>query len=244
MDEISELCGTIVERCRQRSDLHRAEVRLTLQVKAICRRLVRGDVAESARLYASLDGKSAHPLQEVAISVTHVLWLARQTVRGGRESLETSLANDAMSLPIWSRVQATRGLGALGFALLIGETGDLRSYPTHSKVWKRLGLAVFDGKTQRRMAGPEGVKHGFAPSRRSTVWTLGTNLLRTQSEVPAGTRQKQRPAGPFRLGYDARKEYELANGLPRAHAHNRAKRYMEKKLVRNIWRAWRACTPS
>lgn len=239
MSDLSEVCATIVERCRQRSDLHRAEQRLTLQVKAICRRLVKDDLAQSHALYGSLEGRAIHPLRDVARAVTCVLLKARHEIREGRLSIEGQLQRDALSLPIWSRVKATPGLGGLGIALLIGATGDLAKYSTHSKVWKRLGLAVIDGQSQRRMTGPEGITHGFSPGRRSTVWNMGSNMLRIQSGLPRVEGRKGRPVGPFRRGYDARKAYELANGVPKAHAHNRAKRYMEKKLVRNIWRAWR-----
>lgn len=239
MDELGELCSTIVERCSQRADMHRAEIKLTLQLKAICRRFVKGDIAESALLYRSIEGKSDHPLRTTALAVTQVLLKARAGIRKGRLLIEAQLEKDVHALPIWPRVRATHGLGFLGVALLIGATGDLRRYSNHSKVWKRLGLAVIDGRCQRKVPGPEGIRHGFSPNRRSTVWNLGSNMLRTQSGLPTGRRYKAREPGPFRLGYDARKAYELANGLPKAHAHNRAKRYMEKKLVRNIWRAWR-----
>lgn len=29
------------------------------------------------------------------------------------------------------------------------------------------------------------------------------------------------------------------DGMKVGHAHNRAKRYMEKRLMRDLWRAWR-----
>lgn len=243
MDELDELCSTIVERCSQRADMHRAEIKLTLQLKAICRRFVKGDIAESALLYRSIEGKSDHPLRTTALAVTQVLLKARADIRKGRLLIEAQLEQDVRALPIWPRVRATHGLGFLGVALLIGATGDLRRYSNHSKVWKRLGLAVIDGRCQRKVPGPEGIRQGFSPNRRSTVWNLGSNMLRTQSGLPTGRRYKAREPGPFRLGYDARKAYELANGLHKAHAHNRAKRYMEKKLVRNIWRAWRESAP-
>ncbi|QNN77222.1 hypothetical protein IAE60_15030 [Pseudoxanthomonas mexicana] len=244
MDELDKLCATIVERCSQRADLQRAEIRLTLQLKAICRRFVKGDVPDSVRLYSSLQGKSDHPYRTTALAVTQVLLNAREDIRQGRLLIEAQLEQDVRALPIWPRVKATHGLGFLGVALLIGATGDLRRYSNHSKVWKRLGLAVIDGRCQRKVPGPEGVRQGFSPNRRSTMWNLGSNMLRTQSGLPTGRRYKAREPGPFRLGYDARKAYELANGLPKAHAHNRAKRYMEKKLVRNIWRAWREAGPA
>lgn len=239
MDALDRLCATIVERCSQRADMHRAEMKLTLQLKAICRRLVKGDLAQSVILYNALQGKSDHPLRATAAAVAQVLLTAREEIHQGRLLIEAQLEKDVLALPIWPRVKATPGLGFLGIALLIGATGNLGKYPTHSKVWKRLGLAVIDGRSQRRISGVEGIKQGFSPKRRSAIWILGANMLRTQSGLPEGRRRRARQPGPFRLGYDARKAYELANGVPKAHAHNRAKRYMEKKLVRNIWRAWR-----
>lgn len=244
MDEMAHLCATIVERCSQRENMHRAELKLTLQIKAICRRFVQGDVPQSVVLYRSLEGKSDHRFRTAAVAVSQVLLKARQDIRQGRLLIEAQLEKDVHALPIWPRVKATNGLGFLGIALLIGATGDLRKYSNYSKVWKRLGLAVIDGRCQRKVPGPEAIRQGFSPNRRSTVWNLGSNMLRTQSGLPTGRRYKAREPGHFRLGYDARKAYELANGLPKAHAHNRAKRYMEKKLVRNIWRAWRDAGPA
>lgn len=244
MDSLSQLCAVIQERYRQREDLHRAEQRLTLQIKAICRRFVRGDLGEAAKLYASIEGKGSHPLGISARSVTAALWKARSDIQQVRFSVQAELESDSTRLPIWPRVQATPGLGALNIACLIGETGNLSNYATHSKLWKRLGLAVIDGRCQRRVGGADAVRQGYSPRRRSVVWSVGSNMLRSQSaHNPSVSRLLYKPAGPFRLGYDARKAYELANGLPKAHAHNRAKRYMEKKLVRNIWRAWRELTP-
>ena len=242
MTEQSELCAAIQELYRQRQDLHRAELRLTYQIQAVCRRFVRGDLTASRKLYTSLEGGASHPLTQQARLVTSALSSAREAIKAGRADVETALVHSAMNLPIWPRVRATRGLGALSVACLVGETGDLTNYGSHSKLWKRLGLAVIDGQAQRRVGGPEATRQGYSPSRRSLVWNIGSLMLRAQSPRGATHRQPAREPGRFRLGYDARKAYELANGLPKAHAHNRAKRYMEKKLVRNIWRAWReAC---
>lgn len=47
-------------------------------------------------------------------------------------------------------------------------------------------------------------------------------------------------SGPLRLLYDERKAYEAGRVETPAHAHNRAKRYIEKRLIRDLWRAWRA----
>lgn len=245
MDSLGAVCAVIQERYRQRQDLHRAEQRLTLQIKAICRRFVRGDAGEASKLYSSIEGKGKHSLTIHAQAVTSVLWKARAGLHHARLTLEAELEEAATKLPIWPRVAATPGLGALSVACLVGETGNLDKYTSHSKLWKRLGLAVIDEQCQRRVRGADAIRQGYSPGRRSLVWKIGSNMLRSQSAHASNSRRRlPKPAGPFRLGYDARKAYELANGLPKAHAHNRAKRYMEKRLVRNIWRAWREAGPA
>jgi len=220
-----------------------AEIRLSRQIHAICRRMVKGDTKEAAQLYRSVTGRGTHPLALLTQVIISPLMTAFKAVQNGRLEVEAQVLRDATSLPIWPRAEATPGIGALGLACLIGETGDLRKYSSHSKLWKRLGLAVIAGERQRRLRGPAALAHGYSAVRRGVVWNMGFNMLRIQSARSAtAKRAAGRPAGPFRLGYDARKAYELAKGLPLGHAHNRAKRYMEKKLVRNIWRAWRECS--
>jgi hypothetical protein len=239
------LSAVIQERYRQRLHLHRAEQRLTLHVKAICRRLTKGDAQEADHLYRALSGPAAHPLRRVGIGVTKVLVDTRDFLKIQRLQLDAELERDVRSLAIWPRVAATPGLGALGWASLIGEAGDLARYETVNKLWKRLGLAVINGSCQRLAKGASAEQQGYSPRRRSTVWHIGRNILRVQSARAGSARRAAgRPAGPFRLGYDARKAYELARGTSKGHAHNRAKRYMEKKLIRNIWRAWRELGPA
>ncbi|MDZ7735908.1 MAG: hypothetical protein U5P41_07265 [Gammaproteobacteria bacterium] len=187
------------------------------------------------------------------------------------------------TLPVWPRLADIRGLGSLGLALIVGAAGNLSDYPDHSKLWKRLGLAVIDGGRQRRVAGNNdlAVRHGYSPQRRADIWRIGDSLFRAQSErVDKETGELLRAAGPWREVYDARRRPEAtdkcatdgvipasstratvdkwhAAGLalehvtarrwkenPAAyrsakHIHERARRYMEKKLVKFIWQQWR-----
>lgn len=107
---------------------------------------------------------------------------------------------------------------------------------------KRLGEATRD----EVLAGAEAIEHGYSPARRSVMWNIGDCI------VKAG--------GPLRELYDQRKAYEIetakAQGLtvcPAAkipkknaeayrsegHIHNRAKRYVEKRLLKMLWQEWR-----
>ena len=216
------------------------EKAITQRIKAICRRLVHGDRAEADILYAAMAGKKSHAQSMTAIAITAPFQEARSIIRKQRIAVEKKMEQEAKKLCIWPRVRETRGFGALSLATLIGETGDLSNYSTHSKLWKRLGLAVIGGERQRRVPGAAAIEHGYNASRRAIVWTVGQCLFKAQSQrVDKGTGRILRQAGPYRLGYDARKELELTRVETKAHAHNRATRYMEKKLVRNLWKAWR-----
>lgn len=44
--------------------------------------------------------------------------------------------------------------------------------------------------------------------------------------------------GPLKEAYDARKVIEATKVETKAHAHNRAQRYIEKRFLRQLWRAW------
>lgn len=244
MTNTATISEILRERHRMRQDLHQAEKNLTMQIRAICRRLVAGDKAEAESLYAAVIGKQPHTQAVTALAITQPLLDARATINTRRVEVEKAMKRDAKQLPIWPWVRGTFGFGALNLASLIGETGDLSAYATHSKLWKRLGLAVINGERQRRVSGAAAIEHGYNPSRRSVMWNVGQCLFKSQSQrLDKSTGHILKPAGPYRLGYDARKELELARVETKAHAHNRATRYMEKKLVRNLWRAWRELEP-
>lgn len=238
------ICDVLREQHRHRQDMHRAEIALTLQIKSICRRLTSGEKVQASLLYEAVIHSKPHPLATVATIVTKPFRDAREIIHLRRSEIEKSMTSQARMLPVWPRVMATRGFGALSLASLVGETGDLTNYSTHNKLWKRLGLAVINGERQRRLTGAAAIEHGYCPSRRAVMWNIGQLMFRAQSAwVDKNTGILKKEAGPYRLGYDARKELELTRVESKAHAHNRATRYMEKKLVRNLWRAWRELEP-
>jgi hypothetical protein len=124
-------------------------------------------------------------------------------------------------------------------------------------LWKRMGVAVIgagDGVDDRRQGGlsksaskEEWIEHGYSRKRRSKLFVIGDVITKQ-----AGHR--------YREVYLARKEYERkraegkglivapAASIPKKRAHEfmslgyidkRARRYMEKVLLRHLWRAWR-----
>jgi hypothetical protein len=197
--------------------------------------------------------------------------------RSGFDKIEDECTKEmeaaVKKLPIYEVMKDVPGLkSGLSLAIIIAETaaeqdgnrlGTLSDYPTHSKVWKRLGLAVMgrgDGVDDIRQGGlsknaskDDWIAHGYSRQRRSRIWTIGDISL-------------VRLAGPYQDVYRARKEFERKEAekaglevLPSAdikrlvkkgrkisefrsdaHIHRRARRYMEKALVKHVWQAWRA----
>lgn len=173
---------------------------------------------------------------------------SERTIRKQRMVVERMMTNHAKSMPIFaSFVEPLPGFGALGFAQIIGEAGDLGLYANPAKLWKRMGLGLVDGERQRKHTDKAKAEAaGYNPRRRSTMYVIGDSMIKKQ--------------GPMRDVYLARKLVEVqkaeAEGLtvlPAAkikakdaenhrsegHIHKRAQRYMEKRLLRDLWRAWR-----
>jgi hypothetical protein len=249
----------IRETHRRRQDLHRAEKSLTLQIKAICRRLCAGALAAKWKageidegayrkqtkadadiLYAAIVKEQPHPLFLAATLNTSAFFEARAILESRRAQTEKELDRLAKALPVVEWVSGVKGMGIGSLAAIVGEAGDLSNYSTHSKLWKRLGLAVIGGERQRCVAGDAALEHGYNPARRSIVWNIGQCIIKSQSaKIDKETGEVIKPAGPYRAVYDARKAYELERGIPKGHAHNRATRYMEKRVIRDLWSAWR-----
>lgn len=227
---IAPLIAEIREQHRMRVDFHRAEKRLTLQIKSVCRRLCGGDKKEANLLYTALKGGD-HPLADVALGYLMPLIATRDTLAEERKRPEKTLEKLALQLPVWAWVKPINGFGKLGLAQIVAEAGDLSNYANPGKLWKRMGLAVIDGQAQRRVSGAAALDHNYAPERRSLMYCIGDSLIKKDN--------------PYRALYLERKAYEETK-TPDATKmlwHRRAQRYMEKRLLRDLWRAWRLRWP-
>lgn len=239
------LIALLVERYRLRRDLMSARMRLELQIKAICRRSCSGDKDEAAKVWSALKSpKKSHPLA-AAVRATHeALLVAFDQLLVAEKSATKQIEKMAKELPVWSRwAEGVRGLGALSVAQLVGEAGrDLADYGTPAKLWKRFGLAVFDGVAQgyvrdahgKRVAAKrdEAIAHGYSRTRHSVAVMVGDGQIKSR--------------GLYRQLYDDRKAFEIAKApeeRPAVH-DRRAKRYITKRLIRDLWIAWRGGIPS
>lgn len=174
----------------------------------------------------------------------------------------------AKQLPVWKEFgEGVRGFGAVSLAVIVGEAGDLSVYPKKGHLWKRMGVAVIDGVRQggllKTASKEDWIEHGYNRMRRSKMFVIGEALVKAQVRKikdDNGEDTGERVAtGPYGAAFLARKEYERqraeAEGLTVApagkipakraaefmsdgHIHRRAQRYMEKRLLRDLWQAW------
>ncbi|HUT94955.1 MAG TPA: hypothetical protein VMY37_36190 [Thermoguttaceae bacterium] len=149
---------------------------------------------------------------------------ARSPLDREREHAEQRLRKHAEQLPAWEWVKGVHGMGSLGLAIIIGEAGDLGNYANPGKLWKRLGLAPPSTYDMIKNDGTPG--RCLPRQRRSAIWTIGDSLIRSK--------------GDYKSVYDERKAYEKERDpdMTKMHAHRRSQRYMEKRVIRNLWREW------
>ncbi len=166
---------------------------------------------------------------------------------------ERAMKNLAKELPVWPWAEEVRGLGEKSVAVIVAEAGDLSNYATVAKLWKRFGVAVMDGTRQgglRKSAkAEEWILHGYSRSRRSSLWQIGDTFIKAQVRKVKnddGEDTGERISlGEYGQVYLDRKAYErnkaIAEEVERSdmHIHRRAQRYMEKRLLKHLWQAWR-----
>lgn len=179
----------------------------------------------NAELPKVLSGKCS---DETIMKATRPWVIAFEQFVEEEKPLAKTLEHLGSQLPHADWVRSVRGFGMLNYASIIAETGDLRNYANPAKVWKRLGLGVMpDGNRQRKVQGEEAKEHGFSPRRRKTAWLLGESLVKKND-------------GPYREAYLRYKEYQKDKnpGMSPGAINNRAKRYMVKMVIRDLWRVW------
>jgi hypothetical protein len=244
----------ICELWRMRQRWHRAEKSLVLQGKAICRLWTDGDKDAANALFDGVrDGTDENPTVGMALQP---FFSSIEQFHGLRKKIEKELAAMAMQSPGGEWMVSVKGFGPAGLAGIIGEAGDLSNYPDHSKLWRRMGMAPFtkDGVTrsgkQWKVAGglkaDDWTEYGYSGIRRALMFVIEDSLYKAN--------------GPYRDVYLARKKYlqerAIANGLTvapaakipakqrhmfvsKGHIDQDAKRYMGKRLLRDLWKAWR-----
>jgi hypothetical protein len=169
----------------------------------------------------------------------------------GKLGVEQLMEMGAKQLPVWEWVKDVRGLGALGLAIIVGEAGDLSEYANPGKLWKRFGLAPHQGKSAKvwrsegGLSAAEWTKLGYSPARRSEMWNRAVPIIKSQirqvKDDDGKDTGERETLGVYGKVYLDRKRYELERDpeMSNLWAHNRAQHYMEKRLLKHLWQAWR-----
>ena len=265
--DMLKIVAEIREFHRRRDDYLRAEGNLTRQIKSMLRRLIchkydlspfrKGEGAiinpMSDVLYKTLevqlkgcrrkigpdsDGRAA-AIYEEALYAVEVLMLSEYQIHQPRIFAEKQLIKMASTLPVVPWVESIKGLGIKGVGLgqIVGEAGDLSKYPSKAALWKRMGVAVFDGQRQRKTTDKVLAElYGYSPKRRSILFGLGESMIKAQGTyVPVYYREKERQL--------ALHPELLDKKGGKGHISNRARRYMEKLMLRDLWQVWTGRKP-
>lgn len=199
-----------------------------------------GRKGKKPRLPTFDDPKEAQVFRH-AFNLLEQTWLGRLGFDTLRDKTERDMVALAKTLPGAGIVEEIRGFGYKGLAIIVAEChgeflNGFDDYPSVAKVYKRMGVALVGEERQRKKSDPdEAEEHKYSPRRRAELFgAIGDPLFRTQS---AGD-------GPYRQLYDRRRAHTAVThpDWTLGHSHNDARRYMEKKLLHALWRAWRKAT--
>ena len=241
----------------QRRDLLSTASGMTNRLKALTK--IRRGLPVSAKVSEAMILETEYPPIDTLLS-------ARGVLRDHLGKIEKQLEQFAEDLPAYASFwKPQRGLSGLGLALIAGEAGDLAGYSTHSKLWRRFGLHVDGGgraywKRRPGLSAEDWETAGYCPRRRSIIFQLTDSLLKAQIRKDENDPDKRVALGEYGALYLREKarqqEKAKAEGLtvcPAAkipakaaskyrsegHIHNRAARYVGKKLLRDLWKVWR-----
>lgn len=233
----SEIIAMIQVKHRERCFAMEQRKRLDLALGSFLRLMMgwRKDLPEDER--KAIATEVARMMDESDGPWSHVIIASRLGTAPFEEcenDAKKEMARLAKQLPVWESFGANvRGFGEVSLAVIVAEAGDLSNYSSIAKLWKRMGLAVMDGQRQgnpgKGADAADWIAHGYSPVRRSRMWNIGDTLIK-------GNR-----TGPYRTSYLDRKAYEIARNpeMTPMQAHRRAQRYMEKRLLKHLWQAWR-----
>lgn len=264
--EMLETINGIISVHRLRQGAIKAQTRLILQAKASVRFAVQQDDdydtdEKKAAARKRADGLFAEvakdPMHELYPNIAPYL-MAIQPIEAQCEAYKKELARSVKRLPVYEWVKTVKGFGDVSFATIVGECGDIGSYSSFSALWKRMGVAVINGKRQgapgEGATSDDWINHGYRKPRRSVGYVAREHVI--------GGMGKWRPlmgedvhANPdltyYQRVYAERARLEAVKlELPitesdkgkesyRAHVAMRAHRYVEKLLLKHLYIEWR-----
>ncbi len=213
--------------------------------------------AAAKRVEAAMKLAATDPTSEYHLMVMPYL-VAQEPLEKRQSDLEKLMVKAAKRLPVYEWVKTVKGLGDVSFATIVGECGDIGSYRNPSCVWKRMGLAVINGNRQgapgKGASAEDWIEHGYSGKRRSVSWNARNGLILGMGKWRPMFGEDVR-ANPDLTEYqmlfaerariEAVKldkpvtESDKGKESYSAHVVARAMRYVEKRMLRELWINWR-----
>ena len=198
----------------------------------------KGALTRGARIYSLLNGKKpAKSLIDTDQSIYEYMLINCKGILDGIDIMDSDLKSKDKAivkktneLPECEWWISHKGLSAKGLGLLTGDAGDIARFDKESQLWKRMGMAVIDGKRQRRVAGnaAKAIEHGYNSDNRATMFTIVSSLnMERNKECYA-----DHPW--FNLARDYKKR-KLAEGDRPCVAEARANRRIGKRILRDLF---------
>jgi len=147
------------------------------------------------------------------------------------------------------------GMSYSSYGQLIAETGDLRNYSNPAKVWKRMGLAVYDGLSDKNRT--KGVNTGYNKRRRTIAFRISDSIVKQKGHyrdvfVNRKQYETERNDAGGNAGYVRKNRKDLLHTftskpniekieggkLPDAVLNLRAHRYVVKRVIKDTWIKW------
>lgn len=265
-EEVTAICDEIRNLHKLRQGMIRAQTKLALQAQAVLRLAFASDddfATEEGKakarkrtesLYRTVKDDESHPLYPSVLPFLMML----KAGDPARLAYEKALVKAAKRLPVYAWVKNVKGLGDISFATIVGECGDIGSYKSVSAVWKRMGVAVMDGRRQGNpgagAAAEDWTAHGYNKQRRSVGYVAREHVIGGMGKwrpVMGEDVDANEALTPYQRAYACRARVEAEKlGLPvteadtgkesyKKHVSSRAHRYVEKMLLKHLYIEWR-----
>lgn len=246
---------------RRRWDMIHARIRLELQAQAILREFTQGDKEEAGKVWSRIRNGGGEGIPLSLLAWMQPFLEAIPLFMENQKGFERILAKSVRKMPAYAWVSSVKGVGDVSYAAVLAELsgGEDKLYTPSdyrgpAAIWKRMGVGLVNRGTstvpdpkdpaksrvvtieehgrQRRICGDEAIVHGFVAERRAILWNIGKSIIMKSI-------RKGEPIAPYGELYVMRREFERAKVESKAHAHNRAQRYVEKRFLRDLWQEWR-----
>lgn len=195
---------------------------------------------QAEQLIVSIEKGKAVNHEEIARRISLLVTTNRVNRNGFNILLretEKKMCSLAETLGPAEWVKGIRGVGILSLATIVGEAGDLSNYPNPGKLWRRLGLAPYNGKMgstwrkgfEGKLTAEQWTDFGYSPRRRSASWMIGKAIMMQNK-------------GTYRARFEEAKSKSKANeqhsDWSDGRHNNHAMLLATKRFVLDLWKKW------